>query len=125
MKGKFNERVTPLITSAMKRACFSLSITHGPAIRNKLPEPIRTLSIWKEVVRDEFPIFLHRRGLGSAAVPAVVRRASRPPPQARCLRASQRDAGATRNRTPSLSFPNLFRPVEHFHFGSRFFRPPF
>ena len=48
MKGKFSERVTPLMTSAMKRACFSLSITQGPAMRKRLPEPMRTLSIWKE-----------------------------------------------------------------------------
>jgi hypothetical protein len=35
MKGTFSDRVTPLITSAMNSACFSLSIMHGPAMRNK------------------------------------------------------------------------------------------
>ena len=48
MNGTFKERATPLITSAIKRACFSLSITHGPAMRNKPPEPTLMPSIWKE-----------------------------------------------------------------------------
>src|SRR4051794_28380032 len=48
MNGTFSERVTPLITSAMNSACFSLSMTQGPAMRNRLPEPMRMPSIWKE-----------------------------------------------------------------------------
>src|SRR5215467_13476549 len=48
MKGKLSERATPLMTSAIKSACFSLSMTHGPAIRKRSPEPTRTLSIWNE-----------------------------------------------------------------------------
>src|SRR6266851_2626310 len=39
MKGKLSERVTPLMISAMRTACSSLSITHGPAMRNRSPEP--------------------------------------------------------------------------------------
>src|SRR5205807_10434651 len=39
MKGKLSERVTPLMISAMRMACSSLSITHGPAMRNRSPEP--------------------------------------------------------------------------------------
>src|SRR5882724_4349697 len=50
MKGKFSDRVTPLMTSAIKIACSSLSITQGPAIRNSPPAPILTLSIWKDAL---------------------------------------------------------------------------
>src|SRR6266700_104561 len=56
MNGTFRERVTPLITSAMKRACFSLSMTQGPAMRKRLPEPTRTPSIWNERLKT-----FHRR----------------------------------------------------------------
>src|SRR5258708_19392913 len=51
MNGKFSERTTALIISAMRSACSSLSITHGPAIRNRSPAPTRTLSIWKDKVK--------------------------------------------------------------------------
>ena|SRR5690348_12503753 len=57
MNGTFRERVTPLITSAMKSACFSLSITQGPAIRNKSPEPMRTPSTWNERLIERFQGF--------------------------------------------------------------------
>src|ERR1051325_9341760 len=50
MKGIFSERVTPLITSAMKMACFSLSMTHGPAMRKRWPDPILMPSTWKEIL---------------------------------------------------------------------------
>ena len=40
--------VTPLMISAMRMACSSLSITHGPAIRKRSPEPMRTSPSWKE-----------------------------------------------------------------------------
>src|SRR5271157_2178973 len=50
MNGKFSERATPLTISAMRSACSSLSITQGPAMRNRSPEPTRTLSIWKDRV---------------------------------------------------------------------------
>src|SRR5208337_210770 len=53
MKGTFKERVTPLITSAMNSACFSLSITQGPAMRKRPPSPIRTPSTWKEIAMEE------------------------------------------------------------------------
>src|SRR5882724_12784023 len=56
INGKFSERATPLITSAINSACFSLSITHGPAIRNRSPDPMRTLSIWNDEVK-----IVHRR----------------------------------------------------------------
>src|SRR5882762_4065057 len=52
MNGKFSERTTPLMISAMRSACSSLSITHGPAMRNRSPEPTRTLSIWKDKVKS-------------------------------------------------------------------------
>jgi len=55
MKGKFKDRATPLITSAIKSACSSLSITHGPAIRKRSPDPTRTLSIWKDELKVRFP----------------------------------------------------------------------
>src|SRR5208282_6646804 len=51
MKGKFSERATPLTISAIRSACSSLSITQGPAMRNRSPEPTRTLSIWKDKVK--------------------------------------------------------------------------
>src|SRR5271157_4531649 len=56
MNGKFSERATPLTISAMRSACSSLSITQGPAMRNRSPEPTRTLSIWNERVK-----IFHRR----------------------------------------------------------------
>jgi len=37
----------------MNNACFSLSITHGPAMRNRPPSPIRIPSTWKETVRQK------------------------------------------------------------------------
>ena len=61
MNGKLRARVTPLMISAMRRACSSLSITQGPAMRKRSPEPMRTLSIWKE--RDKR---IHRRDAESA-----------------------------------------------------------
>src|SRR5208337_1625467 len=51
MNGKFSERTTPLMISAMRSACSSLSITQGPAMRNRSPVPTRTLSIWKDRVK--------------------------------------------------------------------------
>ena len=54
MNGTFSERVTPLMTSAINNACFSLSMTQGPAIRKRFPEPMRMLSIWKEIVKEGF-----------------------------------------------------------------------
>ena len=54
INGIFSDRVTPLITSAMNSACFSLSMTHGPAMRNRLPEPTLMPSIWKEIAKDRF-----------------------------------------------------------------------
>src|SRR5215471_16962958 len=50
MKGMLRERVTPLMTSAMKMACCSLSMTHGPAIRKRFPDPMRMDSTWKETL---------------------------------------------------------------------------
>jgi len=50
MNGSYSARVTPLMISAMRMACSSLSITHGPAIKNNSPEPMWTLPTWKDVV---------------------------------------------------------------------------
>src|SRR5260370_35095680 len=50
MKVTFKARVMPLMTAAIKSACSPLSITHGPAIRNRSPEPTRTLSSWKDTL---------------------------------------------------------------------------
>src|SRR5215472_8789462 len=50
MKGNSSDRVTPLMISAMRIACSSLSITHGPAIRKRSPAPMRISPTWKEVV---------------------------------------------------------------------------
>src|SRR5580693_3521854 len=51
MKGKFSERTTPLMISAMRRACSSLSITQGPAMRKRSPAPTRTSPTWKEEIK--------------------------------------------------------------------------
>src|ERR1019366_9790125 len=51
MNGRLSERTTPLMISAMRSACSSLSITQGPAMRNRSPAPTRTLSIWKDKVK--------------------------------------------------------------------------
>src|SRR6266404_779911 len=48
MKGTFRDRATPLMTSAIKSACFSLSITQWPAIRKRSPAPMRTPSTWND-----------------------------------------------------------------------------
>src|SRR5579872_2498466 len=53
MNGNPSALVTPLIISAMRIACSSLSITHGPAIRNRSPEPIRMSPTWKEEIKSE------------------------------------------------------------------------
>src|ERR1700716_3639242 len=68
MNGKFSERTTPLMISAMRRACSSLSITQGPAIRNKSPAPTRTLSIWKERVTKSCSHRARRRTQGQPGV---------------------------------------------------------
>src|SRR5271167_2457461 len=39
--------------SAIRTACSSLSITHGPAIRKRFPEPIWTSPTWKEEIKSE------------------------------------------------------------------------
>src|ERR1700691_3189831 len=44
--------------SAMRMACSSLSITHGPAIRKRFPEPMRTSPTWKEEIKTKA---FHRR----------------------------------------------------------------
>src|ERR1700679_954254 len=51
MNGKPSAFVTPLMISAMRMACSSLSITHGPAIRKRSPAPMRTSPIWKEEIK--------------------------------------------------------------------------
>src|SRR6266852_4408677 len=56
MKGKPSALVTPLMISAIRRACSSLSITHGPAIRNRLPEPMRTSPTWKSVFSSRLSV---------------------------------------------------------------------
>src|ERR1700747_1313009 len=56
MKGKLRERVTPLIISAMRMACCSLSITQGPAMRKSSPVAIRISATWKE------PVICNHRG---------------------------------------------------------------
>src|SRR5258706_10055322 len=60
MKGTFRDRATPLITSAMKSVCFSLSMTQGPAIRKRSPAPMRTPSTWNDRL-----IFNHRGHRGA------------------------------------------------------------
>src|SRR5207253_379786 len=47
MRGRPSERVTPLMISAMRMAWSSLSITHGPAMRKRLPPPMTALPTWK------------------------------------------------------------------------------
>src|SRR5450756_1819077 len=97
MKGKFSERATPLTISAMRRACSSLSITQGPAMRNRSPAPTRTLSIWKDKVigsSGDRVIGSSRRGVRSPDGPMV--------------------------RSPDLSSPHFFRPQEHLDLGRVF-----
>src|SRR5581483_11342193 len=48
MNGTRSARATPATHSAILSACSSLSMTHGPAIRNSSPQPIFTLPTWKE-----------------------------------------------------------------------------
>src|SRR5580704_5536587 len=60
MNGKLSALVTPLIISAMRMACSSLSITHGPATRKRSPDPMRTSPTWKEEINEPF----HRRARG-------------------------------------------------------------
>src|SRR5208283_206531 len=98
MNGRFSARVTPLITSAINKVCFSLSMTHGPAIRNRLPDPMRTPSTWKEILissgrpaHDGRFSFVYLRVLsGERFLPAA----------------------------------HVLRPVEQLHFGCRFLRSP-
>src|ERR1700674_38457 len=71
MNGKLSERTTPLMISAMRSTCSSLSITQGPAMRNRSPEPTRTLSIWKDKVKT-----IYRRDAESAE-PGLSSRAKR------------------------------------------------
>src|ERR1700731_3908928 len=54
MNGNSSERATPLIISAMRMACSSLSMTQGPAMRNRLPLPMRTSPTWNSVFRLQF-----------------------------------------------------------------------
>src|SRR5207253_11368836 len=55
MRGRPSKRVTPLMISAMRMAWSSLSITHGPAMRKRLPPPMTALPTWKPspTVRSE------------------------------------------------------------------------
>src|SRR5258708_5005231 len=57
MNGKPSALVTPLTISAIRIACSSLSITHGPAMRKRLPEPMRTSPIWKSVLNSWLSVF--------------------------------------------------------------------
>src|SRR5271167_936621 len=59
MNGNPSARVTPLMISAMRMACSSLSITHGPAMRKRLPAPMRTSPTWKEEIKSKI---FHRQG---------------------------------------------------------------
>src|SRR5260370_19345016 len=56
MNGNSRERATPLIISAMRMACSSLSMTQGPAMRNRLPLPMRTSPTWNSVFRLPFSV---------------------------------------------------------------------
>src|SRR6478672_7985984 len=100
MKGKFSDRVTPLMTSAMNIAWSSLSITHGPAMRNNPPAPMRTLSIWKDALMAD------QRG-------------------PRETQGKNSQTGISRPAEVVLSPGHFLRPVKHFHFGSRLVRSPF
>src|SRR5579884_3343885 len=53
--GTRSSRVTALIASAILRACVSLSITHGPAMRKSSPDPTCTLPISNSVVAFAIP----------------------------------------------------------------------
>src|SRR4051795_13045689 len=50
MRGKASDLATPLMISAIRIACSSLSMTHGPAIRKRSPDPTWMSPTWKEVV---------------------------------------------------------------------------
>src|SRR5713226_8180304 len=63
MNGNPSALVTPLMISAMRMACSSLSITHGPAIRKRLPEPMRTSPTWKSVFSSWLSVFGDNRFL--------------------------------------------------------------
>src|SRR3954470_24362073 len=50
MRGKASDLATPLMISAIRIACSSLSMTHGPAIRKRSPDPTWMSPTWKEGV---------------------------------------------------------------------------
>src|SRR5579872_5485466 len=56
MQGRRRARATPEMDSAILMACSSLSITHGPAMRNNSPPPISTLPTLNAVVSCQFPV---------------------------------------------------------------------
>ena len=101
------------ISSAMPHACDSLSITQGPAIRKRFPEPMWTSPTWKEVgknlIKNHFTAETPRRremlstGL-SSSVP-------------KCLRVELKPV--------ALSTRHFSRTMEHFHRRSLFLRPAF
>src|SRR5271157_1600199 len=114
MNGKSSDSVTPLMISAMRMACSSLSITHGPAMRNRSPEPMWTSATWKEVFSDRSIKQIPPRNHGGTEAQRkaifVLLCVSVSPWWILIL---------------PLALSNFLRPMEHFHLGRLFLRAPF
>src|SRR5579863_3732378 len=108
MKGNPSALVTPLMISAMRMACSSLSITHGPAIRKRLLEPIRTSPTWNEVDNN-----LTKNHFTTDS------EAQRSQPHRFCLLCVFRDSVVNLNFS-SLSSRDFFRTMKHLA-GRNFF----
>src|SRR6266853_4167731 len=115
MNGNSSERATPLIISAMRIACSSLSMTQGPAMRKRLPLPMRTSPTWNSVFR--LPVSALRSQLR-----ALHRRVRPSPPGWKVVRnhSSPVFLGVLGDLGGELSSSYFFRPMEHLD-GCRFF----
>src|ERR1700683_2503503 len=111
MNGKPSARVTPLMISAMRVACSSLSITQGPAMRKRLPEPMWTSPTWKEEIKMKTS---HRRARRE-------RRDKTGETQDRYCLSRLNDLGGKYSCLPARHF---FRTMKHFYCCRLFLCPP-
>src|SRR4051794_1834308 len=101
MRGMASDLATPLMISAIRIACSSLSMTHGPAIRKRSPDPTWMSPTWKEVVMPK-PFHHLDEVEGNSRIP-------------RCLS----DAVAK-----ILSPRDSLRPMKHLYLDGFFLGPP-
>src|SRR6266849_2823966 len=113
MKGNSSARATPLMISAMRMACSSLSMTQGPAIRNNSPDPMLTSPTWNVDGRSKL-FHRHRRG----------RRDRR-----ETLRKNSLGFFSALSANSAVNFCSVprdpLRPMEHLNSGNFLLRPPF